>query len=206
MYLTIRTYAGGVGPPEEIARRVRGGVVPMLRGMPGFVAYYAAAAEGGGGGRVVFSVTVFDTRAQALDANERTRAWVTATMRDLLPEPPEVTGGEVTHHEAAEGAAGRDGYVAVRVFDGAGPRERVRDRVGAVKAPLHARQPGFRRFWALRSESHAARAVAVTIHEDAAAAAAAQARVLEAVAAEMGDLLPDAPTVLAGPVLVGEAA
>jgi len=203
MYLTIRTYAGSIGPPEEIGRRVREGVAPMLRGMPGFRAYYAAAMDGDGG---AFSVTVFDTRAQALDANERTRAWVTANMRDLLPDPPEVTGGEVTHYEASEGAAGRDGYVAVRVFDGAGPRERVRDRVGAVKAPLHARQPGFRRFWALRSESHAARAVAVTIHEDAAVAAAAQAQVLEAVAAEMGDLLPDAPKVLAGPVLVGEMA
>jgi hypothetical protein len=88
MYLTIRTYAGGVGPPEEIARRARGGVVPMLRGMPGFRAYYAAAAEGGGGGGVVFSVTAFDTRAQALAANERTRAWVAANIATCCRSRP----------------------------------------------------------------------------------------------------------------------
>ena len=47
-------------------------------------------------------------------ANERAREWVAANMADLIPDPPDVTMGEMlvdaaTHDEAAEPhAPGRD--------------------------------------------------------------------------------------------------
>ncbi len=60
------------------------------------------------------SVSVVDSRAAAVVANERAREWVAADMTDLLPDPPEVTMGEMlvdaaVHEEAAEQhAPGRD--------------------------------------------------------------------------------------------------
>jgi hypothetical protein len=49
-------------------------------------------------------------RAAAVVADDRARGWVGANMADLMPDPPEVTMGEMlvdaaTHDEAAEHAA-----------------------------------------------------------------------------------------------------
>src|SRR5688500_8320138 len=88
VYLTVRTYRG-IGSPGEVAARVAEGLVPMLRSLPGFHAYYAAADNGD-----AFSVSVFASRSPALAANECTRKWVVANLRNLLPNPPEVMGGE----------------------------------------------------------------------------------------------------------------
>jgi hypothetical protein len=43
VYAAIRTYR--VTDAEEIARRVRDEFVPMVRDVPGFVAYYVVDAE-----------------------------------------------------------------------------------------------------------------------------------------------------------------
>ena len=88
MYVVIRKYAAG-GRPEEIARRVGEGLVPVLREQPGFRAYYAFVSEGG----QPVAVSVCDGREAAVRANERARAWVDAHMRDLIPDPLEVTMG-----------------------------------------------------------------------------------------------------------------
>jgi hypothetical protein len=60
------------------------------------------------------SVSIVESRAAAVVANERAREWVGANMADLIADPPEVTMGEMlvdaaTHDEAAEPPApGRD--------------------------------------------------------------------------------------------------
>lgn len=88
MYVVIRKYATG-GRPEQIAQRVGEGLVPILREQPGFRAYYAFVTEDG----QPIAVSVCDSRDAALRASERAGAWVTANMRDLIPEPPEVVMG-----------------------------------------------------------------------------------------------------------------
>ena len=103
MYVVIRRYAAG-GRPEEIARRVGEGLVPVLREQPGFRAYYAFVSEDG----QPVSVSVCDGREAAVRANERARAWVDANMRDLIPDPPEVMMGTMlvdaaTFDEEGEG-------------------------------------------------------------------------------------------------------
>lgn len=102
MFVVIRKYATRA-PAEEVARRVGEGLVPILTGLPGFRAYYAFVGEEDG--RPV-SVSIVDTRAAAVVANDRAREWVAANMADLLPGPPEVAMGEMlvdaaTHDEAA---------------------------------------------------------------------------------------------------------
>ncbi len=90
MFVVIRKYAAGARA-GEVARRVGEGLVPVLTRLPGFRAYYAFVAEDG---RPV-SVSIVDSRAAAVVANERAREWVAANMADLVPDSPAVTMGEM---------------------------------------------------------------------------------------------------------------
>ena len=109
MFVVIRKYAAGARA-GEVARRVGEGLVPVLRRLPGFRAYYCFVGEDG---RPV-SVSIVESRAAAVVANERAREWVAANMADLLPNPPEVTMGEMlvdaATHDEADGrvAAGQE--------------------------------------------------------------------------------------------------
>ena len=106
MFVVIRTYTAGAAA-EEVARRVGEGLVPVLRDLPGFRAYYAFVGEDN---RPV-SVSIVATRADAVLANRRVRDWVAANMADLIPDPPEVTMGDMlvdaaTSGDEAEGGRG----------------------------------------------------------------------------------------------------
>jgi hypothetical protein len=110
VYVVIRRYAAGA-QAAEVARRVGAGLVPILTKLPGFRAYYCFVVEDG---RPV-SVSIVDSRAAAVVANERAREWVAANMADLIPDPPEITMGEVlvdaatsVQDEAAEPVAAQD--------------------------------------------------------------------------------------------------
>ena len=89
-----------------MARRVGEGLVPLLRDLPGFRVYYAFVDEDG---RPV-SVSIVDGQAAAVAANERVRGWVAANMADLIPDPPEVSMGEMLVDAATfgEGAAAEE--------------------------------------------------------------------------------------------------
>ena len=89
MYAMIRSYAA-TGSVEEIVRRVEASVLPMLKAHPGFRHYWAGRSEGG-----VFSISLFDSQAQAEAAHDAVRGIVAANLTELLPQPPVVTRGEV---------------------------------------------------------------------------------------------------------------
>src|SRR3954447_24760436 len=76
---------------NENCWRIGEGLVPILRRQPGFRAYYAFVGEDG---RPV-SVSIVESRSAAVISNERAREWVAANMADLIPDPPEVTMGEM---------------------------------------------------------------------------------------------------------------
>jgi len=67
------------------------GFVRLLKEQPGFVAYYFVDAGGG----VMASMSVFEDRTGAESSNERAADWVRENIAELLPNPPEVTTGEV---------------------------------------------------------------------------------------------------------------
>ena len=111
MFVVIRRYAAAGARAGEVARRVGEGLVPILAKLPGFRAYYALVGEDG---RPV-SVSIVENRAAAVVANERVREWVAANAADILPDPPEVTIGEMLvdastfdEDEAAGAAATQD--------------------------------------------------------------------------------------------------
>ncbi|GAA2812856.1 antibiotic biosynthesis monooxygenase [Kitasatospora aburaviensis] len=90
MYAVVRRYEG-VTDPAEAGRRVAEGFVPLLRQVPGFVAYYWVDAGDG----VMLSTSVFEDRAGADESVRRAADFVRENLAALLPNPPQVTAGPV---------------------------------------------------------------------------------------------------------------
>src|SRR5690349_2157051 len=91
MYLTIRKYAGKGVLSDRLAAEMGKTLVPMLKQHLGYRGYCACASEDGH----FVSVSFFEGREQAMAADERVGIWAAASLGDLLPQPPEVTVGEV---------------------------------------------------------------------------------------------------------------
>ena len=98
MYAAVRRY-DGVTDPSEAGRLVKEGFVPLMREVPGFVAYYWVDAGNG----VMLSTSIFDDRAGAEESVSRAAEFVRDTLATLLPNPPQVTAGEVV--ASAHGAS-----------------------------------------------------------------------------------------------------
>ncbi|MEU6474790.1 hypothetical protein ACFXJM_23185 [Streptomyces massasporeus] len=90
MYAVIRRYEG-VTEPAEAGRRVNEEFLPLLREVQGFVAYYWVDAGDG----VMVSTSVFQDRSGAEESTRRAKDFVRDRLAELLPQPPQVTAGEV---------------------------------------------------------------------------------------------------------------
>ncbi|MFD8233949.1 hypothetical protein ACFV20_18975 [Streptomyces sp. NPDC059696] len=93
MHAVIRRYEG-VTDPAEAGRRVDEEFLPIVRQVPGFVAYYWVDAGGG----VMVSTGVFQDRSGAEESTSRAGDFVRDRLAALLPHPPQVTAGEVVAH------------------------------------------------------------------------------------------------------------
>jgi quinol monooxygenase YgiN len=184
------------GGAEEAAKRARDGIVPILKGRPGFrlhLGFVSEASEAVG-------VTLFDGREAALDAHERVRAWAAESMRDLTPDEPEVRSGAVLlHRGTAQALAGGEAalFVTVRQYDSVGTAVEAVSLLTERTLPSIERQPGFRGFWAFRDERDPAHAVSVGVWNGRGAAFAAHQRALE-VMAGLRDVFPTPPKITAG--------
>src|SRR4030095_9187803 len=90
MYGTVRRYEG-VTNPSEVGCQVRETFLPLISEIPGFVAYYLVDAGGG----VLISTGVFQDKAASEESNRRAAEWIRESRGSLLPNPPQVTAGEV---------------------------------------------------------------------------------------------------------------
>ncbi|MDH3669564.1 MAG: hypothetical protein OES46_00160 [Gammaproteobacteria bacterium] len=97
MYASIRRYKVDSGTEAEIARRANEGFVPIISKASGFVAYYIVNAGNG----IVASVSIFQDQAGADESTAMAAAWVKESLASLLPNPPEITAGEVTTYKTA---------------------------------------------------------------------------------------------------------
>ena len=95
MYATVRRYEG-VTDPGEAGRRVTESFMPLISELPGFVAYYWVDAGGG----VMISTGVFQDQSSAEESDRKAADWVRENMAPLLPNPPQITAGEVVAHTA----------------------------------------------------------------------------------------------------------
>lgn len=90
MYAAVRRY-DGVTDTVEAGRLVNERFLPLVREIPGFVAYYWLDAGNG----VMVSTSVFQDRAGADESVARAAEFVRDNLVSLLPNPPQVTAGEV---------------------------------------------------------------------------------------------------------------
>ncbi|MFF4229634.1 hypothetical protein [Streptomyces sp. NPDC001820] len=90
MYAAVRRYEG-VTDPAEAGRLVNERFVPLMRQVPGFVAYYWVDAGNG----VMVSTSVFQDQAGAEESVLRAADFVRDNLASLLPNPPQVMAGTV---------------------------------------------------------------------------------------------------------------
>jgi hypothetical protein len=95
MYTTVRRF-GGVTDPPEVGRRVNEGLVPLISQIPGCLAYSWVDAGGG----VMVSISMFENQVGAEEANRQAPDWVRQHIATFLPNPPQITAGQVVAHQA----------------------------------------------------------------------------------------------------------
>jgi hypothetical protein len=95
MYVTVRRYEG-VSDPRKVAQLVDEGFIPIISEMPGFVAYYFVDAGDG----VMVSTSVFEHKEAEEQSNFRAGEFIAEYLAPFLPNPPQVTTGEVVAYKA----------------------------------------------------------------------------------------------------------
>jgi hypothetical protein len=95
MYAAVRRYEG-VSDPQKVAKVAQEGFVPIISQMPGFVAYYSVDAGDG----VIVSTSVFEHKAAEEQSTFVAGEFVAEHLEPLLPNPPQVTAGEVVAYKA----------------------------------------------------------------------------------------------------------
>jgi hypothetical protein len=89
MYASIRRYKKASAP--QLKRSIKEGFLPTISRLPGFVSY--SAVDTGNGEWI--TITIFDTREGAEESNWLAADWITKNLASFIPQPPEVTVGEV---------------------------------------------------------------------------------------------------------------
>ena len=98
MFAAVRRY-DGIQSVEEATRLTREHLMPVITGAPGFRGYYAVLDERDASR--AFSVTLFDTRGNAMAAQDK----VVPLAREMkvAPNPPAIMTGQVVLAASAEG-------------------------------------------------------------------------------------------------------
>ena len=89
MYTVVRRYTGA-GPLARAMLERRKEVEEVLRGVPGFRAYYALRAKDG----TVVTITVCDDQAGTSESTRRAATWVREHLAGVSISPVEITEGE----------------------------------------------------------------------------------------------------------------
>jgi hypothetical protein len=95
MYVAVRRYEG-VSDPQKVGKVAQEGFIPIISEMPGFVAYYLVDAGDG----VIVTTSVFEHKDAEEQSNFRAGEFVQENLAPLLPNPPQVTTGEVEAYKA----------------------------------------------------------------------------------------------------------
>jgi hypothetical protein len=95
MYAVVRR-CEGVTDPQKVAQLAEEGFVPIISEMPGFVAYYHVDAGDG----VIVSTSVFEHKDAEEQSTFRAGELVQEHLAPLVPNPPQVTAGEVDVYKA----------------------------------------------------------------------------------------------------------
>jgi hypothetical protein len=95
LYVAVRRYKG-VSDPSEAGRIVDEGFLLLISEIEGFVAYYFVDAGDG----VTVSTSVFEHKDAEEQSTFRAGEFVAEHLKPLLPNPPQITAGEVVAYKA----------------------------------------------------------------------------------------------------------
>src|SRR3712207_3523177 len=96
MYAVVRRFEG-VSDPQKVAQVAKEDFVPIISEIPGFVAYYLVDAGDG----VMVSTSVFEHKDAEEQSTFRAGEFVAEEhLAPLIPNPPQITAGEVVAHKA----------------------------------------------------------------------------------------------------------
>ena len=90
MYAAVRRYEG-VTDPQKVAQVAQEGFVPIISEMPGFVAWYLVDAGEG----VIVTTSVFEHKDAEEQSTYRAGEFIAENLSPLMPNPPQITAGEV---------------------------------------------------------------------------------------------------------------
>ena len=90
MYVAVRRYEG-VTDPHKVGQVAHEGFVPIISEMPGFVAWYLVDAGDG----VIVTTSIFEHKDAEEQSTFRAGEFIGEHLAPLMPNPPQVTAGEV---------------------------------------------------------------------------------------------------------------
>jgi hypothetical protein len=97
MYAAIRQGKARAGMAEELAARVKDGVIPIVSDVPGFMAYYVVYAPDD----TVTAISIFNNVEAAEESNKRALTWIERNLGPLLAGPVTAVAGPVIVHTLA---------------------------------------------------------------------------------------------------------
>ena len=95
MYAAVRRFEG-VTDPQKVAQVAEEGFVPIISELPGFVAHYTVDAGDG----VMVGISVFEHKDAEEESTFLAGEFVAEHLEPLMPNPPQVTAGEVVVYKA----------------------------------------------------------------------------------------------------------
>jgi heme-degrading monooxygenase HmoA len=198
MHVVIRQYTVDSNATEEIVRRAREGFVPLISSAPGFVSYTIVDAGADG----LITVSVFEDRAGAEESVRMAANWVRESLASLLPNPPQVTVGEVSIREVRENV--QAGYGVMRRYKfNPGDVAEVTRRVREGLVPQITSAPGFAIYTVLDAGEGVV--VSLSAFTDRAAAEASTQQALAWVRDHLEPFHPQPPQVISGEIKVRAA-
>jgi hypothetical protein len=97
MYAAIRQARARAGVAEELALRIKEGVIPIVSDVPGFMGYYVVYAPDD----TVTAISIFNNVEAAEESNKRALGWIERNLGPLLIGPVSAVAGPVIVHTLA---------------------------------------------------------------------------------------------------------
>ena len=91
MYAAIRQGKARAGMAEELALRIKEGVIPIVSDVPGFMGYYVVYASDD----TLTAISMFNNVEAAEESNKRALAWIEQNLGPLLIGPVSAVAGPV---------------------------------------------------------------------------------------------------------------
>lgn len=91
MYSSIRFATAKPGLIPQVVQQLEAGFVPIIREVPGFMAYYLVNL----GDDRLATVSLYESQAGVIEADARAREWFPKNLAPLMTSGMEMMGGEV---------------------------------------------------------------------------------------------------------------